>query len=194
MTKANFNFLAWKTLMPSPNQLYSPLITSIRGTLRKFLPDIVFGANDGIITTFAVVSGVVGASLSTMTILILGFANLLADGFSMGASNVLSRRSQVRNDSLPTLAAATRHGLATFFGFVTAGFVPLLAYLVPWLKDGRFTIATLLALTSLFAVGAGRAAFTERGWLVSGVEMLVIGAFAAAVAYAVGAIGALLIG
>lgn len=40
----------------------------------------MFGANDGIITTFAVVSGVVGASLSNRIILILGFANLVADG------------------------------------------------------------------------------------------------------------------
>ena len=61
--------------------------------IRHYLPDLVYGANDGIITTFAVVSGVVGADLSERIILILGFANLLADGFSMGASNFLSRRS-----------------------------------------------------------------------------------------------------
>ena len=52
-----------------------------------YLPDLVYGANDGIITTFAVVSGVVGASLSERVIVILGLANLVADGFSMGASN-----------------------------------------------------------------------------------------------------------
>ena len=46
---------------------------------RHYLPDLVYGANDGIITTFAVVSGVVGAALSETVILILGFANLLAD-------------------------------------------------------------------------------------------------------------------
>ena len=64
-----------------------------RQVLGHYLPDLVYGANDGIITTFAVVSGVVGASLSEEVILILGFANLLADGFSMGASNYLARRS-----------------------------------------------------------------------------------------------------
>ena len=63
--------------------------------------------------------------MSTAVILILGFANLLADGFSMGASNVLARRSQARNDALPTLTSAAGHGLATFLGFVTAGLVPL---------------------------------------------------------------------
>lgn len=59
----------------------------------KFIGDFVYGANDGIITTFAVVSGAVGASLSPLVIIILGFANLFADGFSMGASSFLSKRS-----------------------------------------------------------------------------------------------------
>lgn len=60
----------------------------------RYIKDIVFGANDGIITTFAVVSGVAGAGLSTKTVLILGFANLIADGISMGASNFLGSRSE----------------------------------------------------------------------------------------------------
>ncbi len=59
----------------------------------KFIGDFVYGANDGIITTFAVVTGAVGASLSPLVIIILGFANLFADGFSMGASSFLSKRS-----------------------------------------------------------------------------------------------------
>ena len=66
---------------------------SLHGMARHYLGDLVYGANDGIITTFAVVAGVTGASLPARTILILGFANLLADGFSMGASNVLAIRS-----------------------------------------------------------------------------------------------------
>lgn len=61
-----------------------------RGT---YLPDFVYGANDGIVTTFAVVAGAAGALLSPGVIIILGIANLLADGFSMGASNFLSLRS-----------------------------------------------------------------------------------------------------
>jgi VIT1/CCC1 family predicted Fe2+/Mn2+ transporter len=162
-------------------------------TVRRYLPDIVYGANDGVVTTFAVVSGVVGAALSTKVILILGFANLLADGFSMGASNVLSRRSEARGNALPTLRSATGHGVATFIGFIVAGLVPLLAYLLPWFDGGRFAAATTLSLATLFAVGAGRAFFTGRGWLVSGLEMLLIGALAGAVAYGVGALGAALV-
>lgn len=58
-----------------------------------YLRDFVYGANDGIITTFAVVAGVAGANLSARIVLILGFANLLADGFSMAMSNYLSEKS-----------------------------------------------------------------------------------------------------
>jgi len=49
----------------------------------RYLGDMVYGAIDGVVTTFAVVSGVEGASLSTGVLLILGFANLLADGLNI---------------------------------------------------------------------------------------------------------------
>ena len=54
----------------------------------------VYGATDGAVTTFAVVAGVVGAALSPSIILILGFANLFADGFSMAIGNYLGSKSQ----------------------------------------------------------------------------------------------------
>lgn len=58
------------------------------------IKDIVYGANDGIITTFAVVAGVAGAALDLTTIVFLGLANLLADGFSMAFSNYLGSSSE----------------------------------------------------------------------------------------------------
>ena len=156
--------------------------------IRHYLPDLVYGANDGIITTFAVVSGVVGADLSERIILILGFANLLADGFSMGASNFLSRRSYAEADERATGREAARHGAATVVGFITAGIVPLVAYLVPLPDDARFPVAVALTLSTLFAVGASRAVVTRLGWMRSGLEMLLVGALAAAVAYSIGAL------
>src|SRR5690606_19416706 len=138
---------------------------------RKYLPDLILGANDGIITTLAVVSGVVGAALPVRVILILGFANLVADGFSMAASNVLARRSDAAGGAPPPMTVAARHGAATFIGFSVAGLVPLLAYLSPWFEGGRFAAAVGLALLTLFAVGAGRARFLERRWPQAGLEM-----------------------
>jgi VIT1/CCC1 family predicted Fe2+/Mn2+ transporter len=58
--------------------------------------DFIYGSIDGAVTTFAVVAGVVGAALSPGIILILGFANLFADGFSMAAANY--QASKARNE------------------------------------------------------------------------------------------------
>lgn len=60
-----------------------------------YIRDAVFGANDGIVTTFAVVAGVAGSNLPLNTVLILGFANLLADGLAMGLGNYLGIKSEV---------------------------------------------------------------------------------------------------
>lgn len=61
----------------------------------NWLPDFVYGGIDGAVTTFAVVAGVVGAELSTPVILILGFANLVADGFSMAVGKYLSDSAEL---------------------------------------------------------------------------------------------------
>src|SRR6185436_15744468 len=63
--------------------------------LKWTIEDFVYGATDGAVTTFAIVAGVVGASLSPSIVIILGFANLFADGFSMAMGNYLSTRSRI---------------------------------------------------------------------------------------------------
>ncbi len=70
-------------------------------TIQRYIPDIVYGGNDGIVTTFAVVAGFLGAGAaeniaigSGLTVLIFGLANLFADGVSMGLGDFLSVRSQ----------------------------------------------------------------------------------------------------
>ncbi len=60
----------------------------------RYIKEIVYGANDGIITTFAVVAGVAGADLSPSVIIFLGAANLLADSFSMAVSDYLGSKSE----------------------------------------------------------------------------------------------------
>jgi VIT1/CCC1 family predicted Fe2+/Mn2+ transporter len=80
--------------------------------------------------------------------------------------------------------------VATVVGFITAGLVPLLAYLVPLPDGARFPVAVILTLSTLFAVGASRAFVTRLDWVRSGLEMLFVGALAAAVAYGIGALAA----
>ena len=60
----------------------------------SYLRDFIYGAIDGAVTTFAVVAGVIGAGLSPAIVIVLGVANLIADGFSMAVSNFLGTRAQ----------------------------------------------------------------------------------------------------
>ena len=65
----------------------------------NYLGDFVYGGIDGTVTTFALVAGVQGAGLSHTIVLILGFANILADGFSMAASNYSGTKAEFDNFS-----------------------------------------------------------------------------------------------
>lgn len=60
----------------------------------RTVPDAILGGIDGCVTTFAVVSGAFGAGFSATVALVLGAANLLADGFSMAVSNYESIQAQ----------------------------------------------------------------------------------------------------
>ncbi len=64
-----------------------------QGPAHSYLRDFVYGAVDGTVTTFAVVAGVSGAGLSVSIVIILGLANLIADGFSMAVGNFLGTRA-----------------------------------------------------------------------------------------------------
>lgn len=61
----------------------------------SYLRDWVYGSIDGAVTTFAIVAGVVGADLPARVVLILGAANLLADGFSMAAGNYSATKAEI---------------------------------------------------------------------------------------------------
>lgn len=63
---------------------------------QSHLPDFVYGAMDGTVTTFAVVAGVAGAGLSASVVVILGMANLIADGFSMAVGNLMATRAEIQ--------------------------------------------------------------------------------------------------
>ena len=122
---------------PEPSWLSRDHPTHVepRGPLqitRHYVRELIYGSNDGIITTFAVVAGVAGGSLAPAVVLICGVANLVADGLSMAVGNYLSIRaheSVLEAQGLPEEEAApARHGIATFAAFVAAGVLPLIPY------------------------------------------------------------------
>ena len=215
----------------------------------RYLKSSIYGGLDGIITTFAVVAGVAGASLETGIVLILGFANLIADGLAMAFGEFLSSKAErefhaaeraretwefenhpegekqelielyvekglsteeatqvveifatkkeamvdimmveelgLFEDDTPPLGNA----LATFLSFVVFGFVPLLSYVATeWLGLNwqQFPLACGLTALTLFALGAFKVRFTQRPWMTSGLEMMLVGGIAALVAFGIG--------
>ncbi|GEO07108.1 membrane protein [Adhaeribacter aerolatus] len=80
-----------RNIKAKPNKVSTPLRNRNKNI---YLKDFVYGAVDGAVTTFAVVSGVAGADLPPRIVIILGMANLLADGFSMAVSNYLGVETQ----------------------------------------------------------------------------------------------------
>lgn len=212
----------------------------------SYLRDWVYGGIDGSVTTFAVVTGVSGAELPVRVIVILGIANLLADGFSMAASNYLGTRTE-RQEEDALRAREERHidsdaagereevrqifaakgfagddleravaivtadrtrwvdfmlteecglgrairnpiaaALATFSAFVICGLVPLLPFLVT--LPNAFATSVAMTGVAFFLVGSARTRWLLLPWWRAGLETLGIGAGAAVLAYAAGAI------
>ena len=161
----------------------------------KFLKSIVYGGLDGIITTFAVVAGVAGASLSSSIVLILGFANLIADGISMAVGDFLSSKAEreyVHTKDLKSSkkAAPFKLGLTTFISFILFGFIPLMIYVLdsifPAITINKFLFSIILTAIALFILGVFKARVTHKHWLYSGAEVLIIGGLAATAAFIVG--------
>jgi VIT1/CCC1 family predicted Fe2+/Mn2+ transporter len=158
---------------------------------KKYLAEFVYGATDGVVTTFAIIAGVFGATLSSNIIIILGLANLLADGFSMAVSNYLSIKSRreldkdKENPKKPFKTAA-----ATFFSFVLIGFIPLFSFIFsfisPLIEKYRFGISIILTSLAFIMIGTIKGAATGKNKALSSLETFLIGGLAAVIAFTVG--------
>ena len=153
----------------------------------KYIKDIILGANDGIITTFAVVAGVAGASLSINVILILGIANLFADGISMGASSYLGSKSEHivknKNNSHKSDTTPIKSGFINFTAFVIAGSIPLIPY---FLGLDSFALSIIFTVIAFALLGSARTFITDEKWYIGMLEIVLIGSVAAFVSYLIG--------
>ena len=223
-----------------------------RGPSPSYLHDFIYGAIDGAVTTFAVVSGVAGADLGAAVVIILGGANLIADGFSMAVSNYLGSRAERQRQELARseeerhirlvpegereevrqifaakgfegqdlervvdvitsdaeLWADTmmteelgyssrepnelRAAATTLIAFLTVGFLPLAAFVYDLMAPGEleraFTWSAVMTGIAFFMVGSMKSRFVQQRWWRAGLETLVVGGCAAALAYTVGAL------
>lgn len=157
---------------------------------RKYLAEFVYGSIDGTVTTFAIISAVAGAGLSPAIILVLGFANVLADGFSMAASNFLSQKSNEAmdmnggNNKKPIKTA-----IITFLSFVLVGAIPVLPFTYFYASVSGIDpfIVSIIATALVFIfIGFVRGKVSGTNPVKTAVETLLIGATASVIAYGSG--------
>jgi VIT1/CCC1 family predicted Fe2+/Mn2+ transporter len=216
---------------------------------QSYVGDFILGAIDGLVTTFAVVASVAGAGLRAEYALVLGLANLLADGFSMAAGNylkskadkeVLDRFRQMEEQHIDLVPEGEREeirqiyrekgfkgktleevvsvitadrkrwvdemlvgewglqleqpspfwsGLWTMVAFISVGFIPLVTfvfYVGRAISTEAFIYSSLLTLVAFFCIGYIKGVVLEQPRFKGGLESLLIGGLAAAMAYGVG--------
>ena len=165
----------------------------MQSRIEKYLSEIVYGAIDGIVTTFAVVAASVGAGLSSAVVIILGVANLIADGFSMGVSAYLSAKSEAaleQKDGRESKKQPVKIGVATFGAFVAVGFVPVMVYVADYVFklnfDNLFLIASVMAAAAFAFVGVLKSVVAKESVVSAIFETLGLGAVAALVAFYLG--------
>lgn len=155
--------------------------------IKKYLPDGVYGAIDGVVTTFAIIGGVYGANLSPLVVLVLGISNVLADGFSMAASNFLAKKSEEDDRHHHT---AIYSALTTFFAFVIVGIVPLIPFIFSLAlglsKTEQFVYSIIGTFLAFLFTGYARGRITHKNIFVTCAETVFVGGVAASIAYIVG--------
>jgi vacuolar iron transporter family protein len=169
----------------------------VKAKFEQYLAQLVYGAIDGSVTTFAVVAGAAGAKLGSTVIIILGFANLIADGFSMGASAYLAAKSErdlkvSKDEQHAGGETPIGDGIATFVSFIVVGLVPVTVYVVDAFFNLRIDAGSLFGAScfltgaAFMAIGIVKGQATKTSQLKSAFETLLLGGIAAALAYVLG--------
>ena len=157
----------------------------MKTNIKNYLPSIVYGGSDGAVTTFSVMAGAYGAGLPARIVIILGLANLFADGFSMASADYLAEDSKVDSRKSENLKSA----FTTFLSFVSIGSIPLLPFLLTINNLGNTSIfyasAILTILTFVF-IGYMRGRILKRNKIHTILQSVIICSISAFVAYFVG--------
>lgn len=224
-------------------------LLKVKSTFSEFIGEFVYGGIDGSVTTFAVVAGAAGANLESSIVLILGFANLIADGFAMSVGSYLSVKSE--KEKYQKHRKSEYHGIAshpklkrlqveeifrkkgfegfllreatdtitrdkekwvdtllnertevnevnhspvinamtTFVSFLIFGFVPLVVYLVDYIRDSQynlFFVASCLTAGCFIGIGYLKSKVNRTSTLKSILETLFLGGVAAVISYYIG--------
>ena len=136
-----------------------------------FISEFIYGGMDGVITTVAIISGIMGANIAPKYALVLGLASLFADGFSMG----ISRYNSIVDIEKATVSPFIS-GFTTFVSFIIIGSIPLLPFMFLPLQNEK-SIQKWIIISSTFAlllIGIIKGIYTHS-LFKSVMEVLLIG-------------------
>lgn len=154
----------------------------------SLLRDFIFAADDGLVTTFAIISGTVGAGLGAKAAIALGLANVLADGFSLGTGIYMGIKSEidasVGGDVKRIEGSPFVHSLVSFFSFAFFGLLMTIPFILK--LDSAYSYSVVGFVFALLVIGIVKAFFTNKNIIKSAVEMLLIGGLSSLVAFLVG--------
>lgn len=153
--------------------------------MKHFLSEFIYGGMDGIITTIAVIAGTIGANISSKYALILGLANIISDGFSMGVSryNSLIDINQSTN-SITAKNNPLMSAIFTFIFFIVMGCIPLLPFLFIDYNDETLIkkMLFIFGVISFLIIGIIKGLHTKK-LFKSIFEILIIGTISAYISF-----------
>jgi len=167
----------------------------IQQHFEDYLSEFVYGGIDGAVTTFAVVAGATGARFDLKVIVVLGFANLIADGFSMSVGSYLSTKSEIelmakRGESTKNEPSPVINGTMTYLSFILFGLVPLLAYAADLIfgfnADNLFLLSIISTAIAFVGIGLLKSRVAKTPVTRAVVETVSLGLIAAIFAYVLG--------
>lgn len=165
----------------------------MKSLIKKYLPEFVYGSVDGVVTTVAIITGAIGAGLSSPIILILGLANVLADAWSMGSSEYLSSISESQmNNGYHSSEGKTplKKALVTFISFVVIGLLPISPFffsvVFPNFIGLDIYVSISFALLSFILIGYIGARVTGTSRVKNIIRTVIVGTIAALISFIVG--------
>lgn len=156
---------------------------------RGFLRSFVFGAEDSLVSTVGLLSGISFAGLGSRTIVVSGVILILVEAISMAAGTYLAEDST--NELAETDGEKDNQigdSVVMFFSYLLIGLIPLLPYLVVSETRRAFFFSVAFSLLGLFLVGFTKGIYVHNHPLKSGLKVTLIGAIVIAIAIWVGSL------
>lgn len=151
-----------------------------------YFRNLIFGVEDGLVSTVGLLSGIAIADVPRETIILTGIVLIFVEAISMAAGSFLSEASveELEVKKRTSAGESFKAGATMFASYFIAGLIPLAPYI--YLAHDAFRFSIIASLITLFLLGAWSGRLSRAGVLRSAIRMAVVGGLAVAVGAAAG--------